>query len=167
MRKTQARSASPAEKYGWRSGLEEKIGSQLKKADVPFSFEAIKITYVPLKVERTYTPDFVLLSNGIVVETKGRFLTADRQKIKAVKAQHPNLDLRFVFTRSASRISKQSKTTYAAWCQALRIPFADTSIPAAWLTEPPNTQSLATLERLKEANALSPLRRKLPAPAKN
>lgn len=146
---TTARGASL--KYGWRSGLEEVIGAQLRTAGVPFTFEALIIPYSPLKVERKYKPDFVLLDNGIIVETKGRFLTDDRQKIKAVKVQHPDLDLRFVFSRSSTRISKQSKTTYGAWCHALSIPFADKSIPASWLTEPPNTKSLAVIAQLQHA----------------
>lgn len=131
-------------KYGWRSGLEEEVGAQLKKAAVSFTFEAVKLPYTPLKLTRSYTPDFIL-ANGIVVETKGRFVTDDRQKLKAIKAQYPDLDLRMVFSRSASRISKASKTTYALWCESIGIPYADKLIPSAWLKEPTNHKSLAVL----------------------
>jgi hypothetical protein len=55
-------------------------------------------------------------------------------------AQHhspcPLLDIRFVFSRSASPIRKGSKTTYAAWCDKLGIPFADKLVPQAWIDEP-------------------------------
>ena len=49
----------------------------------------------------------------IIIETKGRFVTADRQKMLLVKEQYPDLDIRFVFSNPNSRISKKSKTTYA------------------------------------------------------
>jgi len=144
-----SKATSVSLKYGWRSGLEESVGAQLQAAGIAFSYEDLTIPYTPLKVVRKYTPDFPL-SNGIVVETKGRFVTEDRQKIKAVKAQYPDLDLRIVFSRSSTRISKKSSTTYAAWCQSLGIPYADKSIPQSWLNEPPNPRSLAVIARIKE-----------------
>jgi hypothetical protein len=83
---------------------------------------------------RTYTPDFKL-PNGIIVETKGRFVTADRQKHLLVKAQHPDLDIRFVFSNSRARISKGSPTSYAMWCDKNGFRYADKFIPQAWLIE--------------------------------
>jgi hypothetical protein len=138
-------------KYGFRSGLEEKIAAQLKAADVPYRFEEDHIEY--LKPARTarYTPDFVL-PNGIVVETKGRFVTEDRQKHIQVKAQHPGIDLRIVFSNSRSRISKKSSTTYGMWCERQGIKYADRSIPAAWLAEPLNAGSAAALQRASGAS---------------
>lgn len=73
----------------------------------------------------------------MVVESKGRFLTADRQKMLAVKAAHPHLDIRFVFSNSKTRISKTSSTTYAMWCQKNGFPFADKDVPDEWLKESP------------------------------
>jgi hypothetical protein len=75
------------------------------------------------------------------VESKGRFLTADRQKHLLVKEQHPHLDIRFVFQRSANPIRKSSATTYAAWCQKHGFVFADKSVPPAWLREKPRAQA--------------------------
>lgn len=120
--------------HGYRSGLEEKVSAQLVAAGVNAAYEETKIEYI--KPERTakYTPDFVL-PNGIIIETKGRFLTDDRQKHLLVKAQHPQLDIRFVFSRSATTISKASKTTYALWCQKYGFKYADKLIPQAWLKE--------------------------------
>lgn len=99
-----------------------------------FTYEDQVIEYLkPAKIAR-YTPDFVL-ENEIIIETKGRFLTADRQKHLLVQKQHPELDIRFVFSRSKERISKKSKTTYAAWCEKHGFQYADSSIPDAWLKE--------------------------------
>lgn len=122
---------------GFRSGLEERIAQELLEAGVDFSYEDRVIKYEkPAKVAR-YTPDFEL-ANGIIIETKGRFLTADRQKHLLVKKQHPEIDIRFVFSNSRQRISKKSKTTYADWCEKHGFPFADVHIPDAWLKEPAN-----------------------------
>ena len=55
-----------------------------------------------------YTPDF-LLPNGIYLECKGYWEAEDRRKIKAVKQQHPEIDLRMVFQAPFNKISKKSK----------------------------------------------------------
>ena len=72
---------------------------------------------------------------ALVIETKGRFVTADRQKHLLVKEQHPDLDVRFVFQNSRARISKTSKTTYADWCNKHGFTFADKRVPEEWLLE--------------------------------
>jgi hypothetical protein len=121
-------------KYGFRSGLEEKIASELRAAGVPFTFETLTIEYRKPEKLSKYTPDF-LLTNGVIVETKGRFVTADRQKHILVKQQKPDLDIRFVFSNSRGRISKKSNTTYAMWCDRYGFNYADKSIPKDWINE--------------------------------
>jgi hypothetical protein len=122
-------------KYGYRSGLEEKVSEQLTKAKVKFSYETTKITYEVNEV-RKYTPDFIL-GNGIIVETKGRFVLADRKKHILIKEQHPHLDIRFVFSNSNAKINKGSKTTYGMWCEKHGFQYADKLIPKEWLNEYP------------------------------
>jgi hypothetical protein len=134
---------------GFRSGLEEEIAAQLLGAKVPYEYEELVLQYEVHETHK-YTPDFLLLRNGIVVESKGRWVTADRKKIKLVLAQYPDIDFRMVFSNSRQRISKQSQTTYGDICTRLGIPFADKKIPEAWWKEPPNTTSLAAIKRLKE-----------------
>lgn len=111
------------------------VADQLAGAGIHAKYEDpdSKIKY-EVNETRTYTPDFIL-PNGIIVETKGRFVTADRKKHKLIKEQHPELDIRFVFSNSKTRISKQSTTTYAAWCEKLGFKYADKFIPAEWLKE--------------------------------
>lgn len=122
-------------KYGFRSGLEDVVAKQLADASVAYDYEKHTVQYtLPVKARR-YTPDFLIRDNGIIVETKGRFVTADRQKMKAVKAEHPNLDIRFVFSNPNARISKTSQTTYAKWCETNGFPYAKGLIPIAWLKE--------------------------------
>ena len=127
-------------KYGFRSGLEEIIANQLQKAGIDPKFESIKLPFVEHK-NRNYTPDFpcglAITSplKGIVIETKGRFLTADRMKMLEVKRQYPNIDFRFIFSNSKARISKVSKTTYAKWCENNGFKYADKKVPLEWIKE--------------------------------
>ena len=121
-------------KAGFRSGLEERIAEQLDKAGVEYTYEQVKLKYIKPASEHVYTPDFVL-SNGIIVETKGRFLMADRQKHILVKKHNPTLDIRFVFSNSNARISKTSRTTYAQWCIKNGFKYADKTIPEEWYKE--------------------------------
>ena len=138
-------------KHGWRSGLEEVLGQQLDLEKVRYTYEQLTIPFIPRPKQRRYKPDFVLLDNGIIVESKGRFITADRQKHLEVQAQHPDLDIRFVFSNSRARISKQSQTSYALWCQSKGFQYADKRIPLEWIREFPNEKSLAAIKRLMEA----------------
>ena len=121
-------------KEGYRSGLEEKIADQLRKLGIDPRYEEETIEYLKPARKSKYTPDFIL-PNGIIIESKGRFSTADRQKHLLIKQQHPELDIRFVFSNSKSRISKQSATTYAMWCQKNYFLYADKFIPLSWIEE--------------------------------
>jgi len=126
-------SAERGRKYGYRSGLEDRISEQLKAKSVLFKYEEFKIKYEVNEV-RTYTPDFEL-PNGIIIESKGRFVAADRKKHLLVKKQHPELDIRFVFSNSKNKINKGSKTTYAMWCEKNGFLYADKLIPEEWIKD--------------------------------
>jgi hypothetical protein len=118
-------------KYGYRSGLEKKVQEDLKDRGVDYSYESLKIKWV-LHENKTYTPDFIL-PNGVIVETKGRFVPDDRKKHLRIKEQHPDLDIRFVFSNSRAKIRKGSKTSYADWCDKHGFVYADKRIPDEWL----------------------------------
>ncbi|WP_100632569.1 MULTISPECIES: endodeoxyribonuclease [Pseudomonas] len=135
-------------RLGFRSGLEEKIARELDAHGIEVQYETEQIRYVKPAREAKYTPDWIL-PNGIIVETKGRFVVEDRQKHLIIKEQHPGLDVRFVFSNSRTRISKNSKTTYAMWCEKYGFLFADKSIPEAWLKEPHSPERWAALENAR------------------
>ena len=114
----------------YRSGLEEKVASLLQSLKIEFEYESCKLPYT---IQHTYCPDF-RLPNGIILETKGHWDAEDRRKIKAVKEDHPEIDLRMVFQSPYNRINKRSKTTYARWCEKHNIPWCSfTNIPIEWL----------------------------------
>lgn len=138
-------------RLGFRSGLEDQASNQLQTLGVAFDYEKHKVKYVVPSRVATYTPDFLLNHNGIIVETKGRFEAADREKHLLVRAQHPDLDIRFVFSRSKTPIRTGSPTTYADWCRTHGFQFADKFIPQEWLTEPPSAARFDAISRATEA----------------
>jgi hypothetical protein len=118
-------------KHGYRSGLEDDISEDLKQRGVAFGYETMKIKWV-LHRNKSYTPDFIL-PNGVIVESKGRFTTDDRMKHLEIKKQHPELDIRFVFSNSRAKIRKGSKTTLGMWADKNGFMYADKRIPEEWL----------------------------------
>ncbi len=121
-------------KYGFRSGLEEKVGADILQKEGKVEYEQLKISYMVPEKKHSYKPDFQL-SNGIIIETKGRFLLLDRQKHLLIKKQHPELDIRFVFTNPNALLRKGAKSTYADFCIKHGFLFAKGSIPGEWYDE--------------------------------
>lgn len=137
-----------SKKNPYRSGLEKTNGELLTKLGVKYKYESKedKISYTVPKSEHTYLPDFIVTTRTgkqIIIETKGIWDFTDRYKHLLIKQQNPQLDIRFVFTRSSSKIKKGSKTTYADICNGkgrgifkdVTWLFADKRIPKEWLEE--------------------------------
>jgi hypothetical protein len=114
--------------------LEEDIALQIDRAGIPVVYEEDVLKYVKPSRASRYTPDF-RLPNGIHIEGKGRFVSADRVKHLLIKEQHPDLDIRFIFSRSAARLSPTSSTTYGDWCDKHGFKYADKAIPKSWFKE--------------------------------
>lgn len=117
-----------------RSGLEKKLALFLDAKKQSYTYEEEKIEYtVPAKVHK-YVPDFVL-SDGTVIEVKGRFDPASRAKMAYVVEQNPDRDIRMMFMRD-NPINKNSKTKYSDWCEKRGIKYhvsAEGTIPDSWL----------------------------------
>lgn len=116
-----------------RSGLEKRTAEYLDREKVSYGYESETLEYeVPAKTHK-YKPDFTLL-NGMIVECKGRFDAAARQKMSLVIEQNPDRDIRMLFMRD-NTISKNSKTKYSDWCTKRGIKFhvsATGEIPQEW-----------------------------------
>lgn len=122
----------------YRSGLEDKVGEQLKNAGIEAAYEKFKLPYIIPTSDHSYTPDWVL-PNGIIVETKGVFDADDRRKHLLIKDQYPHLDIRFVFSSLSTKIYSGSKTTVADWCEKYDYQYAHKFIPSSWFNEPKKT----------------------------
>ncbi len=121
-------------KHGYRSGFEHKVSDQLKENKIKFGYETTVIDYIRPQTNHTYTIDFTL-PNGILVETKGRWVIEDRKKHLLIKKQHPELDIRIVFMSGNTKIRKGSKTTYGMFCDKHDIKWAEKEIPISWFSE--------------------------------
>jgi len=122
-----------------KSGLEEVVFTYLKKNKLSFKYEGLKITYFQPEIKKTYTPDFPI-KGSFIIETKGAFNSADRKKMKLIKKQNPELDIRFIFSNSKTKIGKKSLTTYGKWCELNNFPYhciqsTKETFPNDWLKE--------------------------------
>jgi hypothetical protein len=125
-------------KHGFRSGLEDTINESLKSAKKLYGYETEKLSYIKPATNHTYTPDFVLpKKNGgkLYIETKGRWVKVDREKMDFVFKQNPDIDIRFVFQNPNAKLYKGSKTTYAQYCDKKGWLWSKKEIPQQWLDE--------------------------------
>lgn len=127
--------AKPTEFNGikFRSKFESEVARELVEKKMPFEYESQIVTYIEPATTKKYIPDFIL-SNGIVIEAKGRWTVHDRKKIVLVIEQNPKLDLRMLFQRDHF-LNKGSKTRYSTWCEKRGIKYAIGDIPEEWLEE--------------------------------
>lgn len=98
-----------------RSGFERSVAKLFKSFGIKFLYEPDTFPYV---IQRKYTPDFKIGKGkkAIYVETKGLFTSADRTKMKLVKEQNPELDIRMWFMRD-NYLTKRKKQTYSGWAE--------------------------------------------------
>jgi hypothetical protein len=126
-------------KHGYKSGLELTVSEQIKNTEYDLKYETETLNYIVPERKAKYTPDFVFTKkNGefMFIETKGRWTTADRTKMKHVLASNPGIDIRMVFQNPNQKLAKSSPTTYEAFAKKLGIPYvAKKDIPAEWLEE--------------------------------
>jgi len=126
-------------KYGYKSGLEQLVAEQIKSCDFPLNYETKILNYIVPERAAKYTPDFVFTKkNGEImyIETKGRWTSIDRLKMKHVLASNPGIDIRMVFQAPTQKISKGSKTTYESYANKLGITHVGKKIiPAEWFDE--------------------------------
>ena len=115
-----------------KSGLEEAIHIFLTGKDIKFTYEGMKISFSQPTTKKTYTPDFPI-KKSFIIESKGSFNSADRKKHRLIKAQHPELDIRFIFQNAANKLSKRSETTYADWCDRHKFKWSQGKVPRQWL----------------------------------
>ena len=112
----------------FRSKFEQEIAENLESRNVTFGYETKKINYV---LECRYTPDFIL-PNGVIIEAKGRLSARDARKHRAIKNQHPELDIRFVFMNINTRV-EGSRFTHQQWCERYKFEYSERIIPKEWL----------------------------------
>ena len=130
-------SRSVGYRLGFRSGLEDRVSHQITEAGLELLYETDKIGYVVPARDSKYTPDFKLPKKGgfFYIETKGIWTVQDRAKHLLIQKQHPDLDIRFVFSNQNAKLYKGSPTSYASYCEKHNFRYANKVIPEAWLLE--------------------------------
>lgn len=116
----------------FRSKLEYFVYNTARASRRQLEYEP-KSAIIDYTIAFRYQPDFVL-PNGIIIEAKGRLDVWDRRKMIAVKAQHPHLDIRFVFQKASMKLSRAGKT-YGEWADAVGFPWSEGTIPLKWWGE--------------------------------
>lgn len=125
-------------KHGFRSGLEDSVDDLLKANEISYGYETEIITYVQPAISRKYIPDFVIpkrTGDIMFLETKGRWVKADRQRFDWIFDQYPGIDIRFIFQNPNAKLYKGSKTTYAQYCDKKGWKWAKKNVPQEWLNE--------------------------------
>lgn len=114
----------------FKSVIERTIDVQLKISGIEYSYETMVIPYT---LHGEYNPDFIL-GNGIIIEVKGLLDRESKRKMMAVKTQHPELDIRFVFQNADKKVPG-TKETHGRWATRTGWKWAEGRIPEAWLDE--------------------------------
>jgi hypothetical protein len=115
--------------------FEGRVIQDLDERGVPYEYEPTKMAY---HVERHYIPD--LSVGDMIVELKGYLRQDSQRKMKAIKAQYPDLDIRFVFQNANSTIQGAkkrkdgTKMTCGEWADRQGFVWSEGTIPEEWLT---------------------------------
>lgn len=124
----------PTSKY--KSKFEANFADSLHKKKIKFTYETISIDYT---ISYSYRPDFIL--NNFYCETKGYFSSEDRRKHLVIKKARPELDIRFCFQNSKTKLTKaKNSISYAKWCERHGFLYCDKFIPDDWYM--PNEKSI-------------------------
>lgn len=114
---------------GYKSGFERRVDANLRSRKVAFTYEELKLPYV---LNGTYHPDFVIKKTGIIVEAKGLLDRDSKRKMLAVKDQHPELDIRFLFMNANKKVPG-TKQTHGEWATKNGFQYAEGEIPEEWV----------------------------------
>ena len=127
--------------HRYRNKFEERTGRYLSDRGVEFDYESERIPYT---VSGTYLPDFIIRNNNgrkIYIETKGNGRSFDgpaRRKLRAVKEQNPELDIRIVFYSDGKCGHKRKDGTFmrqSDWATKHGFKYAIKEIPESWCNE--------------------------------
>ena len=134
----------PLEDWIFRSEYERKQAQRLLDNDVFFLYEHQTLDFLEglsfgvcmdcggknVGKLRKYTPDFYIPATKIFIETKGKFDSRTRTKMKNVCSQCEE-DIRMVFMAN-NWLTRKHKMTYGRWCKLNGIEYAIGNIPLEW-----------------------------------
>lgn len=92
---------------GYRSQFEADIAAALEGTGA--AYESSRLPY-SVTTTATYTPDWLLPDQCILIEAKGELGKADRDKMQLIRQQYPHLDIRFVLQTPNAKLTKDRKS---------------------------------------------------------
>jgi len=125
----------------YRNKFEQQTAEDIRLHKSAFVYEKAKFDYV---VRGKYLVDFsIVKKNGTVmhIETKGNGLSFDghaKRKMRAVKEQHPYLDIRMLFYSDGKCGPKRKDGTFmrqSDWAMRYGFKYAIKNIPESWYAE--------------------------------
>jgi len=120
------RARKPAYDAGYRSKFELDVSKWFEAQQIKVTYEPCKISYIVPESRHNYTPDFQIgKETTVLYEAKGYFSAADRKKMLHVIESNPTVKFKMILQNASMKISKRSKTTYAAWCDKFGIEWCD------------------------------------------
>ena len=113
-----------------RSALEDQVEKALLQQGLDPKYEPDKFDYT---LHRRYCPDFKI--GDVYIEVKGWWPSSERMKFLSVIRNNPELRIFVALQRPNQRLSKQSKTTLAQWCQKQGINWSPIPIPPDFIDQ--------------------------------
>ena len=146
---------------GFRSRLESKVEQALVELGLSPQYETDHFVYY---LKKRYKPDFKI--GDVYIEVKGYWPPPERTKFLAVVLNNPELRIFVALQHPGNRITKNSRTTYAEWCEKHGIAWCPIPIPQdflqSWLNgqrrtfrAPPRTATAATPQRSIQMDLIS------------
>ena len=112
----------------YRSKLEHAVSKRLPRGK--WKYEPRTINY---SLPKRYKPDFVVETkrgHEVILEVKGYLRYEDQQKMRAVRASNPGLDIRMFFASDGK--VQGSDMSVSEWCNKYGFPYAIGIIPRSW-----------------------------------
>lgn len=118
------------------SKAERDFATYMDATKIPWQYEPEAFQWIPPK--QKYTPDFkVQRPDGtfFFIEYKGYLRPTDRTKMREIRKQYPDLDIRIVFMNARKKLYKGSPSTYGDWATRHGYEWSELTIPDEWLQE--------------------------------
>lgn len=114
---------------GYRSQFEADIAAVLEGMGAVY--ESSRLPY-SVTTTATYTPDWLLPDQCILIEAKSELGKVDRDKMQLTRQQYPHPDTRFVLQIPNAKLIKTA--AQAGWCEKNGFPWCKgPGIPGGWL----------------------------------
>lgn len=86
-----------------RGTWELKVAEWLNKQGINWT-RKFYVKYLDDDVNRTYSPDFYIPTDNLIIEVKGYFSARDRKKMDLVKEQYPDLKIKFIMQKEINNL---------------------------------------------------------------